>query len=232
MRDHVHEPAAMRHENDYYSRLGPILIMTASRAVPGERDFTAARTCGMRGRRSGQDRRQFHCMGMALPAGKGRKRAPLCPRVGPPIGQPPTAKSVPGVDQRLKTVPPVGVNVAATPLKAKLPTRTVEAKLHRERVRLFGGSAPREAVAIFSSPKAAAVMVGRDNPAHDMIPCDGGARHGDGRGYAERWRPMRPSGNAARRPACWRCDSGRYPVRCRSSRARAAGLPPGSNRCR
>lgn len=73
---------------------------------------------------------------------------------------------VPCEHERFKSVPPVCVNVAAATLKTERTAGIVKPKLHREAVVLENGN-PRPAVGILSEAKAAAHMVGRDNPAHD-----------------------------------------------------------------
>lgn len=159
--------------------------------------------------------------------------APFLLTAGTAPAHSPAAKCGPGVNQRLKTMPPVGFNITTAALKENLAVRTVKPKLHRERVRLFGRSTTRDTVTIFASPKATAVMVGRDDPPHDVIPYVGGARRlGRARMCRERGRPMRPPDDAARQAACARCGNGRCPVRCRSSHGPAAAPPPVSSRCR
>jgi hypothetical protein len=66
-------------------------------------------------------------------------------------------------------VPPVGINVAATALEQHFAARVVKPELHRQSISVFRGSACGGAVRILAQAHATAMMVNRNNPAHDEI---------------------------------------------------------------
>ncbi|WP_206614064.1 hypothetical protein [Paenirhodobacter populi] len=72
--------------------------------------------------------------------------------------------------QRLEAMPPVRVYVAATALEQQFAAGEIKPKYHRQGVALFRGSAGGDAVRILTQADAAAMMVNRNNPAHDENP--------------------------------------------------------------
>ncbi|WP_206614179.1 hypothetical protein [Paenirhodobacter populi] len=72
--------------------------------------------------------------------------------------------------QRLEAMPPVGIYVAATALEQQFAAGEVKPKLHRQGIALFRGSAGGDAVRVFAQADATAMMVNRNNPAHDENP--------------------------------------------------------------
>jgi predicted fused transcriptional regulator/phosphomethylpyrimidine kinase len=75
--------------------------------------------------------------------------------------------SIPCEHQRFKTVPPIGVNIAAAAFKAEKTESIVKSKFHGQIVALFESGASRRSFGVFTESKAAAHMIGRNNPAHD-----------------------------------------------------------------
>src|SRR5690625_4577451 len=141
---------------------------------------------------------------------------------------------MPQVIQRLETVPPIGINVTATALEQHFSACEVKPEIRRQGCGLLRVSACRNAVRILAQAYAAAMVINRNNPAHCEVLFvkwrHDGARHIDERRRKVVTRP--PGGVAAQQGAFWRCDSGRCPIRCRSSCDQSAARPPGSNRCR
>ncbi|GEM_PF-5832294 len=157
------------------------------------------------------------------------ERAPRLFCSGTAVVQAAATECVPGRDQRLKAVPPIGVNVAATALEQHIFPRTAKPELHRQGVALLRLPTSGHTVRILSHAKATAMMVNCNNPAHieilsvscwDAAPAMlAGALGG--------WL-MPPPGRAAAwlQAACWPFRGVGCPVQRRSSPGQAAALPP------
>lgn len=80
-----------------------------------------------------------------------------------------TTERIPSCDKRLKAMPPIRFNVAATALEHHIFFGVAKPELHRQSVALFRRAAGGNAVRVLSHAKAVSPIVGRHDPAHSKI---------------------------------------------------------------